>query len=137
MISITKKIEFEAAHRLSNYDGPCREIHGHTYKLEVTVTGPIQDDADMVLDFKILKKILSETVMKHFDHALILKNEPGNRQIFGAYQGKITWMDHEPTVERMLVWIASVLSTLLPPPTSLGSLKLYETSGSYASWKKY
>lgn len=137
MISITKKIEFEAAHRLSNYDGPCKEIHGHTYKLEVTVTGPIQDDTDMVLDFKILKKLLSETVLKHFDHALILKDEPGNRQIFGAYQGKIIWMDHEPTAERMLVWIASSLSTLLPPPTSLESLKLYETSGSYASWKKY
>lgn len=136
MISITKKIEFEAAHRLSNYDGSCREIHGHTYKLEVTVTGPIQDDTDMVLDFKILKKNLSETVLKHFDHSLILKDEPGNRQVFDAYTGKITWMNHEPTAERMLVWMASALSPLLPKSTSLESLRLYETSGSFASWKK-
>lgn len=135
MISITKKIEFEAAHRLSNYTGPCREIHGHTYKLEVTVTGPIQADTDMILDFRILKEILSKTVMKHFDHALILKDEPVNRQIFAAYQGKITWMEHEPTAERMIQWIFHQIREELRAPLELVDLSLHETSGSHASWK--
>lgn len=136
MISITKKIEFETAHRLSDYNGPCREIHGHTYKLEMTISGPVQEETDMVLDFKILKKILKSAVLNHLDHALILKDNPENHRILENYSGKITWMSTEPSVERMLLFLADAISRLLPQPTCLESLQLYETSNSYATWKK-
>lgn len=135
MLSITKKIEFEAAHRLSNYAGACRQIHGHTYKLEVTVAGPVDADTDMILDFKDLKKIIKSAVLEDFDHALILKDNAANRKIFEHYTDKITWMDTEPTAERMILRMVQSLIPLLPPPTRLQELKLYETSGSYASWK--
>lgn len=136
MISITKKIEFEAAHRLSNYAGDCRQLHGHTYKLEVTISGPVQADTDMVLDFKVLKEILKSAVLVPFDHALILKDNPQNRQDFGNYTGRITWLPTEPTAERMVLFLADSIGSLLPASTRLDSLRLFETSNSYATWQE-
>lgn len=135
MISITKKIEFEAAHRISNYPGSCSEIHGHTYKLEVTVLGEINPETDMVMDFKNLKDILQKTVIAHVDHALILKSSTENQTFFSSYPGKITWMQSEPTAEQMLLWMVSSITPHLPSGVSLLKLKLHETSGSFATWK--
>lgn len=135
MITLTKKFEFEAAHRISNYDGPCREIHGHTYKLEVTISGPIDPGTDMILDFKILKNLVKISVIEQFDHALLLKYNEENRKLFEHYSGKIAWMKTEPTAERMLQRMADTLQRLIPPPAQLDSLLLYETSDSYTCWK--
>ncbi|MEB2785336.1 6-pyruvoyl trahydropterin synthase family protein [Algoriphagus persicinus] len=135
MISLTKKIEFEAAHRLSNYQGSCSGIHGHTYKLAATVRGLIDPDTDMILDFKTLKSILQLSVLDPLDHALILKENPENRRIFSAYTGKITWMESEPTSERMIEWMSIKIKALLPSTIELIELQLYETSGSFTTWK--
>lgn len=135
MITLTKKFEFEAAHRISNYEGLCREIHGHTYKLEVTISGPIDPATDMILDFKILKNIIKTSVIEQFDHALLLKDNEENRKLFEEYTGKITWMKTEPTAERMLQGMADTLMRLILPPVHLDSLLLYETSDSFACWK--
>lgn len=135
MITLTKKFEFEAAHRISNYEGLCREIHGHTYKLEVTISGPIDPETDMILDFKTFKCLVKTSVIEQFDHALLLKDNKENRKLFEHYSGKITWMKTEPTAERMLQGMADTLQRLIPPPAQLDSLLLYETSNSFASWK--
>lgn len=135
MITLTKKFEFEAAHRISNYEGLCREIHGHTYKLEVTISGPIDPETDMILDFKTFKSLVKTSVIEQFDHALLLKDNKENRKLFEHYSGKITWMKTEPTAERMLQGMADTLQRLIPPPAQLDSLLLYETSNSFASWK--
>lgn len=136
MISITKKIEFEAAHRLSNYPGSCREIHGHTYKLEVTIAGPIDPETDMIMDFKDLKKVMQKAALDHFDHALILKESVENREIFTSYSGKVTWMETEPTAERMIQWILGQIARELPSQLEVVDLSLYKTSGSLARWQK-
>lgn len=135
MISLTKGIEFEAAHRLSNYQGSCSEIRGHTYKLAATVGGMIDPDTDMILDFKTLKSILQLSVLDPLDHALILKENPENRRVFSAYTGKITWMQSEPTSERMIEWMAKKITALLPSTMELIELHLHETSGSFTTWK--
>lgn len=135
MITLTKKFEFEAAHRLSNYQGACKEIHGHTYKLAVTISGQIDEESDMILDFKVLKNHVKKAILDHVDHALILKDAKENRQIFQNYTGNIFWMTTEPTAERMLLWMVVQLTTILPPYIRLESLQLYETSSSFASWK--
>ena len=135
MISLTKKIEFEAAHRLSNYQGSCSGIHGHTYKLSATFRGPINPDTDMILDFKTLKSILQLSVLDPLDHALILKENPENRRIFSAYTGKTTWMESEPTSEKMIEWVAIRITALLPSTIELIELQLYETSRSFTTWK--
>lgn len=90
----------------------------------------------MVMDFKELKKILQKAVLDKFDHALILKESEENRKIFSGYSGKITWMETEPTAERMIQWIFSQIKKELPTPIELVDLTLYETSGSFASWRK-
>ena len=72
-IRLTKEFSFEAAHALDGYDGPCREIHGHSYRLFVTVKGrPSTTEGDpkcgMVLDFGVLKRIVHEEIVARFDH---------------------------------------------------------------------
>jgi len=75
---ITKEFKFECAHALTGYDGKCSHIHGHSYKLRVTVKGkPIDDPKSpkfgMVLDFNDLEKIIKENIIDKFDHALRFK----------------------------------------------------------------
>ena len=81
-IRITKKFRFEAAHALYGYDGKCKNIHGHNYKLFVTVIGvPVNDNSNakegMVMDFGDLKKIVNTQIIEKFDHSVIFnKNSP-------------------------------------------------------------
>ena len=84
-IRVTKKFTFDMAHALYGYDGPCRNIHGHTYHFSVTLIGEaIQDNTlpknGMVIDFTELKHIVSENVIQIFDHALVLNaNSPHSK----------------------------------------------------------
>ena len=71
VIRLTKEFSFEAAHALDGYDGPCREIHGHSYRLFVTVKGcPAAGEGDpkcgMVMDFGVLKRIVNEEIVSHW-----------------------------------------------------------------------
>lgn len=64
---VSKEFTFDAAHFLTKYHGKCENLHGHTYKLRVTVEGEVQEDG-MVIDFLILKKIVKEKILDKFDH---------------------------------------------------------------------
>ena len=81
-IRITKQFDFETGHALYGYDGKCKNVHGHSYKLSVTVIGtPIADTNNvkcgMVIDFGDLKKIVSSEIVDKFDHATVFnKNTP-------------------------------------------------------------
>ena len=77
MIRLTKIFNFEMAHALYGYDGPCKNIHGHSDKLSVTIIGiPIKDSKSpkigMVADFSDIKKVVGETIIQLLDHALVL-----------------------------------------------------------------
>lgn len=134
MLSITKTFHFEAAHRITDYDGACRLLHGHSYKLEVSISGNLIGDSDMLLDFKDLKSLVTSLVMDPWDHALLLKNNVVNHSDFDHLNDKIYWMEEEPTAERMVLWIAEKLSNSLSEDLTLSKLKLYETENSYAEW---
>lgn len=67
---LTKEYKFEAAHFLTKYHGKCEHLHGHSYKLWITVEGEIQENG-MVLDFGFISKIVKEKVIKKFDHRLL------------------------------------------------------------------
>lgn len=87
-IRITKQFSFETGHALYGYDGKCRNVHGHSYKLSVTVIGmPIGDNSHvkygMVIDFSDLKKIVQEEIVDVFDHATVFN---GNTPPCGACQ---------------------------------------------------
>ena len=140
-IRVTKQFNFEAAHALWKYDGKCKNIHGHTYKLFVTVIGlPINNAKDpklgMVIDFGDLKKITKEKIVNVFDHAVILnKNAPtqGFTIVPEMFERFIT-TDYQPTCENMVVDFANIIKPKLPSSVKLFSIRLYETENSYGEW---
>ena len=140
-IRLTKEFSFEAAHALGGYDGPCREIHGHSYRLFVTVKGDPSTDPQnpkqgMVMDFGVLKKIVSEEVISHFDHALVLRStaDEALRKLLSEQFDNLVVVDYQPTCENMLDDFARRITARLPEGVALHSLRLHETATSYAEW---
>ena len=140
-IRITKIYSFEMAHILQDYDGPCRNIHGHSYKLFVTVSGtPIQDESSpkkgMVMDFKDLKAIVKDHIVSRFDHALVLSNktDPGLIESMKKHMEKLIIVDYQPTSENLVADFASIIRSHLPENVSLHNLRLWETATSYTEW---
>lgn len=140
-IRVTKEFRFEAAHALKGYDGPCRNVHGHSYELSVTVTGtPITDHHSaklgMVMDFGDLKKIIKKQIIDPFDHALLLNSELPREELnkFGEPFTNVVFLPYQPTSENFLLDFATRIRELLPPGVVLHSMRLRETSTSYAEW---
>jgi 6-pyruvoyltetrahydropterin/6-carboxytetrahydropterin synthase len=83
-VRVTKVFTFDMAHALYGYDGPCKNIHGHTYRLHVTVAGKINDqpghpEQGLVVDFGKIKDITVRHIISQFDHALVLhKRKPAD-----------------------------------------------------------
>ena len=141
-IRITKKFNFETGHALYGYDGKCKNVHGHSYKLSVTVIGTPITDTDnvklgMVIDFGDLKKIVAQEIVDSFDHATVFnKNTPhielakeltdrGHNVILAPYQ---------PTSENMVIDFATKIKARLPENIRLYAIKLQETDTSFAEW---
>lgn len=141
-IRLTKEFSFEAAHALDGYDGPCREIHGHSYRLFVTVKGrPASDPADpkagMVMDFGVLKRIVAEEIVSRLDHALVLQRTDRDaelRALLAARFDNVVVTDYRPTCENMLADFARRIAARLPEGVELWSLRLHETATSFAEW---
>ena len=141
-IRITKKFRFEAAHALYGYDGKCKNIHGHNYKLFVTVIGSPKSDSSnvkfgMVMDFDDLKKIVKSEIIKEFDHSVIFnKNSPHKKLADDLIKNghKVVLADYQPTIEEMIIDFANKISSKLPSEIKLHSLKLEETETSYSEW---
>jgi 6-pyruvoyltetrahydropterin/6-carboxytetrahydropterin synthase len=127
------------AHALFEYDGLCRNIHGHTYKLQVTLKGEVNTDENspkqgMVLDFGELKKIIKTPVVDAFDHALVL-NEKHSTSLQHIQDGnKLIIVPFQPTCENLVLHFACIIQQTLPATASLHSLRLYETPTSWAEW---
>jgi 6-pyruvoyltetrahydropterin/6-carboxytetrahydropterin synthase len=141
-IRITKQFNFETGHALYGYDGKCKNIHGHSYKLSVTVIGnPISDNTNpkwgMVIDFGDLKKIVNREIVDVFDHAVIFnKNTPhadlGN--ILMEHGHNVILTDYQPSSENMVLDFVDKIKGKLPEGVELFSLRLQETETSVAEW---
>lgn len=132
-IRITKIFHFSMAHALTGYDGKCRNLHGHNYKLEVTLSGkPITDTANakngMVVDFGDVRRIVDQHVIQNLDHALML---PHGSPITVEGDTKLLSVSFQPTVENILCYIAQLLEGNIPQGLELYSLRLYESDSSY------
>ncbi len=140
-IRITKEFKFEMAHALPGYDGLCKNIHGHSYELLVTVAGiPISDNKNpklgMVMDFGDLKKIVRNIIVDVFDHSLVLRSDASNSlvtQLKENYE-RIILLDYQPTSELMIADFAERIKAELPSNIALKYLLLRETVTSYAEW---
>lgn len=117
-----KEFSFEACHHLLNYPGDCAKPHGHSYKLQVTLSGnvvPNQEYAldNMVMDFKELKSIVQAEVICTHDH----------EDLNNIY--------YNPTAEVMVIYIFHKILPHLPADVVLESVKLWETANSFAEFK--
>jgi 6-pyruvoyltetrahydropterin/6-carboxytetrahydropterin synthase len=140
-IRITKMYDFEMAHVLKDYDGPCRNIHGHSYKLFVTIAGtPVADENSpkkgMVMDFKDLKAIVRKNIVDRFDHALVISSKTDTEMIdnIKKYVEKLIIVDYQPTSENLVTDFAAIIQSLLPENVELHSVRLWETATSYSDW---
>ena len=141
IIRVTKEFSFEMAHVLHNYDGPCRNVHGHSYRLFVTVAGsPVIDISDpklgMVIDFGDLKRIVNEEIVQKFDHSVVVSVHQPEEKVtqFRKLFGNTVVVDYQPTCENLVADFALRIGKRLPQGVVLHSLKLYETATSYAEW---
>lgn len=141
-IRVTKEFSFEMAHALEGYDGACSRIHGHSYRLWVTVEGTPCVSADspkqgMVIDFGELKRIVGETIVERFDHAFVVRRTVENSTLVDAmtahYKG-VHVVDWQPTSENLVARFVELLRPQLPTGVHLYSVRLSETATSYAEW---
>lgn len=141
-IRITKQFNFETGHALYGYDGKCRNVHGHSYKLSVTVIGnPITDSGHvklgMVIDFSDLKKIVKEEIVDIFDHATVFNKNTPHIELAKELMERghnVILADYQPTSENMVIDFAAKIKARLPVGIQLHSLKLQETDTSFAEW---
>lgn len=141
-IRITKQFSFETGHALYGYDGKCKNVHGHSYKLSVTVIGkPITDSSHvkygMVIDFTDLKKIVKEEIVDLFDHATVFNQNTPHIELAKELSTRghhVILVDYQPTSENMVVDFAQKINNRLPNQIQLHSLKLQETESSFAEW---
>jgi 6-pyruvoyltetrahydropterin/6-carboxytetrahydropterin synthase len=141
-IRITKQFSFETGHALFGYDGKCRNVHGHSYKLSVTVIGsPIEEKGavklGMVIDFSDLKKIVKEEVVDLFDHATVFNKNTPHIELAKELTNRghaVILADYQPTSENMVLDFADKIKARLPKNITLFSLKLQETDSSFAEW---
>ena len=144
-IRITKQFTFETGHALYGYDGKCRNVHGHSYKLSVTVIGtPIADPGNvkygMVIDFSDLKKIVKEEVVDVFDHATVFNKNTPHLELANELKERghhVILVGYQPTSENMVIDFADKIKKRLPSDISLYSLKLQETETSFAEWYRH
>ncbi|MFT6796794.1 MAG: 6-pyruvoyltetrahydropterin/6-carboxytetrahydropterin synthase [Maribacter sp.] len=141
-IRITKQFNFETGHALYGYDGKCRNVHGHSYKLSVTVIGqPITDTSHvklgMVIDFTDLKKIVKEEIVDKFDHSTVFNKNTPHIELAKELTDRghsVILADYQPTSENMVIDFSAKIIARLPKNIKLHSLRLQETETSFAEW---
>ena len=138
-VRITKEFKFEMAHALHGYDGLCANIHGHSYRLWITVRGDVKKENKhikdgMVMDFDDLKSIIKPTIIKKYDHSLVLNaNSPHANLDLSAFE-KVYYLPYQPTSENLVSDFANSIISLLPENVELLKVVLSETVSSFAEW---
>ena len=139
MLSVTKIFHFEMAHAIYGYAGACKDIHGHSYELHVTVSAVKNETAyipapGFLADFKDIKKWVQASVIAKFDHCLLLSADfiAANTNISSLKN--LVIFEAEPTAENLLIHIRMMLVNIFPGNLKLVRLKLFETKDSYAEW---
>jgi 6-pyruvoyltetrahydropterin/6-carboxytetrahydropterin synthase len=139
MIRITKEFKFEMAHALHGYDGLCKNIHGHSYKLWVTVKGEVRNENGhvkdgMVIDFAELKEIVKPEIIDKYDHSLVLNaNSPHASIDLSAFE-KVFYLPYQPTSENLVIDFATLIQSKIPKRITLCKVVLSETATSFAEW---
>ncbi len=136
MISCTRKLHFDAAHRIVNHESKCKFVHGHRYVVEATFTAPELDRLGRIVDFGVIKEKLSSWIDENWDHNAILwenDKELGDA-IASSTSQKIFYLPTNPTAENIADYLFSVVCPRLFVNDSLQCLKIrvWETPNCYA-----
>ena len=137
MLKVTKTVRFDAAHILTNHQGLCKNLHGHTYRVDVTVAQSPGEAGDMVIDFKDLKRVCEEVVLARFDHAFIYdRSSPGESEIasvLAKHAMRAVALPFRTTAENLARYFFGELRGRVP---SLVSVKVWETPDSAAEYSE-
>ena len=136
MLTITKSVKFDAAHILTNHKGLCRNLHGHTYRVDVSVRQAENDSSDMVMDFKDVKRICEEVLLSKLDHAFIYDaTSVAESEIAGVVEKngmRTLALPFRSTAENLARWMFTSLQERIP---SLDAVRVYETADSFAEYR--
>lgn len=116
MLYLTKVVNLEIAHHLPDYDGKCRNIHGHRIKLEITICGQKDETTGMIMDFKVIKEIIQRKIVDLLDH----KN--------------LNDFVRNPTAENVIELLIPILRGAFPASIIVHMIKLWETEDSCCVW---
>lgn len=140
---ITKEIEIDLGHRVTNHKSKCSSLHGHRYKIEVGVDDKIitttgSSDEGMVIDFGDLKQIMMDELDKKFDHGFILwKGDPMYFVMEKDTKTKLTGVDFIPTAENLAKhWYELIKPRLLERNIKIKHLRVWETPTSTATYEE-
>ena len=138
MTTVTKTVRFDAAHVLTNHEGLCKNLHGHTYRVDVSVAQGEDDARDMVIDFKDLKRIAEEVVCcSRFDHAFIYSTaSAGERELAAVVERlgmRAVALPFRSTAENLARLFFGELRARIP---GLASVKVWETADSCAEYSE-
>ena len=127
------------AHAIHGYAGACKNIHGQSYELEVTVSGCTTKDEyilapGFIIDFKELKQLVTDSIIRMIDHKLVLSQDYIAEHPSIRSQENLVMLGAEPTAENLLIHFQQILLQALPSGSKLVELKLYETKDSFARW---
>lgn len=136
MTTVTKTVRFDAAHILTNHKGLCKNLHGHTYRVDISVSKADADEGDMVIDFKDLKRIATEVVCDRFDHAFIYSTaSEGEREIASVVERhgmRVAPLPFRSTAENLARHFFGQLAGRIP---GLASVRVWETADSCAEYR--
>jgi 6-pyruvoyltetrahydropterin/6-carboxytetrahydropterin synthase len=140
-LRVTKRFCFDAAHALLNYDGPCRNIHGHSYVLQITILGTTMKTEGhpkngLVIDFSDIKKAVQQKIVDHYDHALLLNNSTSGETVrtLEKEYDKILLLPFQPSCENLVMDIRNRFAEVFNDKCKLFSIRLQETENSWAEW---
>lgn len=127
------------AHALYGYDGLCKNIHGHSYRLWVTLRGPVLDEHGhekdgMVLDFGLLKRLVKPHIIDKYDHSFVLNANSSHANIDLSAFEKVYLLPYQPTSENLVNDFVSIIKNQLPDNIELYKVVLSETANSFAEW---
>ena len=145
MIQITKSIEWDMGHRIPNHKSKCRNLHGHRYKLEITLIGELKSitgdsEEGMIIDFDKIKTILKERIQEVLDHCFMIYEKDKILTEFFSINAKenlkVVTVPFIPTVENISRWCYQNLHDRFPENIYIKNIRVFESPNSWADFRQ-
>ena len=130
---VTKTIEFCYGHRLLDYEGKCRNLHGHNGLLQVEIKSDSLDEQGMVMDFGDVNDVVKRWVDENLDHRMILWSRDPAVSVLTDLGEPLYLVDENPTAENIAKLI---FDNMIVRGLSVSEIRLWETSSSYANYRR-